>query len=212
MDPVAAAFGAVARVTRRRALHPRGVVVDGVLHRTGLRPPSGAAFVDEVPVEGLAEEPVRVRLSRASGLPPPLPDVLGLALRVTTEGGAPADLLLSTSGRRAGARHVLVPRRDPWTATYTSVAPFLTPRGLLMVAALPLGECSFALAVATLRGQWRRFAVLALPDRDVVDAAPDDETGFDPVQNAVPGLEVPPGLSGLRRTSYAASRAARTGP
>lgn len=206
MGAVTAAFGTFARLRRGRALHPRGVVVDGVLHRTGLRPPSGASFVDAVPADGLAEEPVRVRLSRASGTPPPLPDVLGLAVRATTAAGAPADLLLSTAGRAPGARHLLVPRRDLWAATYTSITPFTTPHGLLMAAALPLGDQAFALAVATVRGPWRRFAVLALTD---LEGAQDDETGFDPVLNPVPGLAVPPGLGRLRRDSYAASRAGR---
>lgn len=206
MDPVAAAFGTLARLTGRRALHPRGVVVDAVLHREGLHPPSGAAFADEVPADGLAEEPVRVRLSRASGLPPPLPDVLGLAMRLTTRDGSPGDLLLSTSAPAPVARHLLVPRRDPWTATYTSLAPFAAPDGPLMVGALPIGDQAFALTVATPRGRWRRFAVLALPS---LDGAEDDSVGFDPVLHPLPGLGMPRGLRRLRRDSYAASRAGR---
>ena len=205
MNPVTPAFGSLARLRGARALHPRGVVVDALLHREGLDPPAGAAFVDAVPADGLAEETVRVRLSRASGLPPPLPDVLGLAMRVST-GGSPGDLLLSTAGRAPGMRHLLVPRRNPWTATYTSLTPFATAKGALMVAALPIGDQAFALAVATVRGPWRRFAVLSLPS---LDGAEDDRVGFDPVLHPLPGLRVPPGLDRLRRDAYAASRAGR---
>jgi hypothetical protein len=203
MGPVGAAFAAVARLRGDRALHPRGAVVEGVLVRHGLRPPTGVAWLDTA-----GEDVVVVRFSRAAGLPPPLPDVLGLSLRTTGPDGRAHDLLLSSSGRAPGSRHVLVPGRDPLRVAYSSLVPFSTSHGLLMVGATPMGDSEFGLCVATPLGRWRRFGVLTLPaeingeDRDV---------DFDPVLNAVPGLDMLPGLDRLRRAAYAASRRGRRG-
>ena len=82
-----AALGGVFRVVAAvrptaKPLHPRGTVRRGRLHRHGAEPPTGVAFLDVA-----ATDEVLVRESRATGLPRPLPDVQGLALRVPGPGG-----------------------------------------------------------------------------------------------------------------------------
>src|SRR6476661_10111092 len=76
-----------------KPLHPLGTVLTGVLRRHGGAEPSGVPWLDET-----GEDAVLVRLSRAVGLPAPLPDIFGLALRMSTADGRPADLLLATTG------------------------------------------------------------------------------------------------------------------
>ena len=199
---VAAGFGAAARLRRAAALHPLGTATPATVHRHGLPRPTGVPWLDEPGVDQAL-----VRFSRAGGLPPPLPDVLGLGIRVLGADG-PADLLLSTAPRGRLARHVPRPARGPRSASYTCLVPFEAPSGAAMVGARPEGA-AFALEVAG-RGQpWRRFARL------VVAATPDqvpahhEDLDLDPVLHPVPGLRMPAWLADLRGPAYAASRRAR---
>jgi hypothetical protein len=177
-------------------------VLAGTLHRQGLRPRSSVGWLDEP-----GEDAVLVRLSRSVGLPPPLPDVLGLAIRMTSPDGAACDLLLSSAGRAPGARHLLRPATNPRRTSYTSLVPFTTPVGGLLVGAFP-AESGFSLEVATYRGSWRRFAHLAVPE--LASENPEHpDVDFDPVLHPVPGLRQPEWLARLRAPAYAASRRAR---
>lgn len=97
--PTAAVFGAFARLRGRRPMHPDGVVRRAVLTVAGdATLPAAWRAMDGT--TGVA------RFSRSVGLPPALPDVLGIALRFGAQ-----DLLFASSGTAAGAQHVLVPRR-----------------------------------------------------------------------------------------------------
>ncbi len=195
-------FSSVARVRGARALHPRGAVYAGTVHRLGLPRLSGVRWIDEP-----GEDAVLARFSRGAGLPPPLPDLLGLAIRMVSPEGAVHDLLLTSAGRAPGARHVLRPAINPRRATYTSLVPFHTPSGPLLVGAFP-GVLSFSLEVASYRGSWHRFAHLDLPEPGSENAVHQD-VDFDPVLHPVPGLPQPEWLARLRAPAYSASRRAR---
>src|SRR5687768_8860748 len=93
--PVGAAFYAAGRLRRgrRKPLHPDGAVLPGTLRRSGAPTTWGTPWLDAT-----GEHEATVRLSRSAGLPPPLPDILGLAIRVRVD-NRDADLLLSTTGR-----------------------------------------------------------------------------------------------------------------
>ena len=196
---VAAAFGAVARLRQARGLHPRGAVVDATLHVTGTATPTGSEWVDRPP-----DQRVVVQLSRRAGLPPPLPDLLGLAIRSTGPDGDTADLLLSGSGRRRVLRHLIAPAVHPLRAGYSSLVRFRTDTGPLLVGAFP-ADGGLELAVARTRGAWERFALLEL------DARPEDrqdaDLHFDP-DRPPPGLRMPAALARFREPSYVASRRA----
>ncbi|WP_432544343.1 catalase family protein [Kineococcus sp. SYSU DK002] len=188
-------FRTVAAVRGAKALHPRGTVLPGTLRRHGLHPGTGVRWVDEP-----GEDRVLVRFSRATGLPAPLPDVLGLALRVESPDGDPWDLLLSTTlGRR-----VPFPRRDARHGLHSSIAAFSSPSGRLLVGARHVGG-RYLLAVAAPRGPWRPFAELHLRAGD----RHDEPLTFEPVQHAVPGLAVTPGWRRLREPAYSGSRRGR---
>ncbi|SET99625.1 phosphodiesterase [Geodermatophilus poikilotrophus] len=218
---VAVPLGALARRRRGKPMHPRGVVLDAVLERTG-----GPAGWGVPWLAGTGEQPALVRLSRGAGLPRPLPDLLGLAVRLpgTADAGDPVDLLLSTTGRGRLTRWVLAPRWDAG-ATYSSLMGYRTVAGPVFLAALPdpgaprvtaepgpvaaaarAGRLAFTLAAARGPGPWQPFGRLRL-----LAAVPevDPDLRFDAVRNPPPGL-VPDGpMARFRAPAYAAARQGR---
>jgi hypothetical protein len=216
---LAVTFGAAAALRGGKPIHARGVVAQARLTRTGLAERVGVAWLDEPGADvGLA------RLSRATGLPAPAPDVLGLAVRF--RGGAgPADLLLATTGTAPVLRHLLVPRGDLLAAAYTSLLPYDAAGTPVMLAALPLRRgggardaaeaaaaladrpASFTLAVATPGGPWQPFGVLELARTG--DEPVDPPIAFDPVRHPLPGLPLSRGWAVVREPAYRAARRRR---
>ncbi|WP_432498979.1 hypothetical protein [Kineococcus auxinigenes] len=196
------AFRVAAALRRGKAVHTRGSVVAAEVVRHGLAEPVGVPWVDEAGVDRAV-----VRFSRAAGLPRPLPDVLGLALRVNGPDGEPRDLLLSTTFDTGAGRRLLRPALDHRSGTYGSVAAFRAPTGPLLAGAR-WREGRFLLAVAAPRGPWRPFAELLLHEDPAT--APDRVLTFDPGRHPVPGLEMPRRWLRLREPAYAGSRAGRS--
>src|SRR5918998_2822121 len=102
---VAVPLGALARRRRGKPMHPRGAVLDAVVERAGGPTGWGLPWLARS-----GDEAAVVRLSRGTGLPSPLPDLLGLAVRLPGPDG-PVDLLLSTTGRGGPAPRLPVPPR-----------------------------------------------------------------------------------------------------
>jgi hypothetical protein len=149
-----------------------------------------------------------VRMSRAMGLPDPWPDVLGLALHFDDATGK-HDLLLATTGLAPVARQLLVPRVRPLAASYSSLFPYVTPRGRALIAASPSGQVgTFTLLVAGLVGDWQPFGTLRLSADPAMSE--DESVDFDPVCNPLPGMRLAPALAALREPAYAAARRTRT--
>jgi hypothetical protein len=212
---VAAPLGALARWRRGKPMHPRGAVFDAVLERRGSAPEWGLPWLDET-----ATEPALVRFSRSAGLPAPLPDVLGLAVRVPHP-EQPVDLLLSTTGRGPLLRFVLLPRRDA-AAPHTSIMGYRSDAGTLRIAALPefrhapsepdafaavvrRGGVAFTLAAARGGQRWRPFGRLVLTaPREPLDP----DVRFDAVQHPPPGLAADGPLARFRAPAYARARTA----
>ncbi len=208
---VAVPLGALARRRRGKPMHPRGVVLDAVLERTGGPAGWGVPWLARS-----GDEAALVRLSRGAGLPSPLPDLLGLAVRLRGPDG-PVDLLLSTTGRGRLTRWLPVPRRDAGAA-YSSIMGYRTPAGPVFLAALPepgagpvaaaarAGRLAFTLAAARGTGPWQPFARLRLlaPVPEV-----DPDLRFDAVRNPPPDL-VPDGpMARFRAPAYAAAQEGR---
>jgi hypothetical protein len=201
-------LGALARRRQGTPIHP---VFDGVLERGTGPEPVGVWWLDAP-----GADPVVVRLSRAAGLPAPLPDVLGLAVRISA-GDEPVDLLLSSTVTAPLLRMLPVPRAGAATA-YTSIMGYRSDAGTLRLAALPerrrarsepaplagavaAGGLRFTFAAARGQGPWRPFGRLTLSgprlplDRDV---------RFDAVGHPPHGL-VPDGpLARFRAAAHAA--------
>lgn len=198
-------FGSVARLRAAdKPLHPRGGLVSGSVDRRGLDAPVGVAWIDEPGTDS-----VTVRLSRSVGLPAPLPDVHGLALRIPLADGH-ADLLLATTGQGRIGRFVFSPSFDRSARAYTTLLPYRTPSGPLLLAAFPSDSdgLTFDLACASLQGAWRTFAHLEVG----ADQHEDPTVSFDPVLNTLPGLDPYGWVASLRAGSYVAARRARGAP
>ncbi|TQN41126.1 hypothetical protein FHU33_0481 [Blastococcus colisei] len=213
---VAVPLGAIARWRDGKPMHPRGAVFDAVLERQGGPVEWGVPWLDASGTDAAV-----ARLSRGAGLPEPLPDVLGLAVRVSGDAG-PIDLLLSTTGTGPITRLLPVLRRNT-AAVHSSIMGYRSDAGTLRLAAFPEAEqlpsepralarevarngVRFSVAAARGLGPWQPFARLTL-------TAPlpslDPDVRFDAVQNPPPGL-VPDGpMARFRAPAYARARAAR---
>jgi hypothetical protein len=147
-----------------RVFHPRGRASTGTV-RTDGGGSWGARLLDEA-----GRHDVVVRVSRAVGLPAPLPDVVGLAVRFGGLGrdGGPLDLLVNTAGGPPGLRHLFLPA--PIGRTFSSVLPYRTGSGrTVMLGAREDGD-GWELLAAPLTGGWTRWGRLstgaALPDAE----------------------------------------------
>lgn len=195
-------FCALSAARGKRAFHPRGdgfdaeLEVDRPIHR-----------YDGIPM--LSERrthPARVRLSRAIGIPRPLPDILGLAFRVET---GPQDFLLVSSAQPPALRHLLLPTRGGFgDNSYSTILPYRIAEGdLRLVGALPVGPLEYDIALAPLSGGWHRFARLRL--RAALPADETERLELNP-WNAVPGIKPVGPLNGTRRSAYAGSQRGRS--
>lgn len=185
-----------------KPLHPRGFVVHGILHRVGGQTLTRADWLDHA-----GEDLVLVRQSRAMGAPPRVPDIHGLAIRVPTEGGRHGDLLFASTGLGRLTRFTLTAARSPYRRPMTTLLPYRTPVGAVLLSAVFHDESNVELGWATPSGRWRRFADLSLPT-DPSDRA-DMLVSFDPVRNVLPGLEPYDWVGRLREPAYATARQSR---
>lgn len=208
-----------------KPLHPRGRLRHGTLVRRGAEatgaPRTGVAWLDEPGTDA-----AWVRTSRAVGLPAPAPDVHGLALRLHLDDG-PADVLLASTGRGRLTRWLLTAGVDPWSRPQTSLLPYRSPVGPLLLGARrvdapedgapeePVVELSWARG----SGPWHPFAELCVSGREVTDADGDAHRGhprhappdvsFDPVLRVLPGLAHYRVVARLREPAYRTARAQR---
>ncbi|TDE58644.1 hypothetical protein E1295_05270 [Nonomuraea mesophila] len=212
---LAVTFGAAARLRRGRPLHPSGLILRARLRLHGTPRPWGARFLDQpLTLQGIA------RLSRSTGVPPPLPDILGLALRWEQEGET-ADLLLATTGHTALGRRVLRPSTR-WTGMYGSLFPYqVGERRLLLGALLHLpaglpatidalaravehGPLRAELLAAGPGGPWSLFGQVELSGPAAGDA--ELPTRFSPLRRPIPGLRPAGWLNEVRDAAYVAAQ------
>ena len=177
-----------------RVFHPHGQARSVTLTVTGGLA-TGAALLDVRAVhDGVA------RLSRGAGLPPPLPDVEGLALRLPGLGvdGAPLDLLVNSAWRFA-----FVP--SAVATTWSAVLPHRTGTGRRVLLGARPQDGGFAMLVAPPLGRWQQWGTLHL-------GAPFDgeDLCFLPTVGA-DDLRHTALFRTLRAWSYDASQAARRG-
>jgi hypothetical protein len=119
---VGALFGTLTRARGARVFHPTGSGYHAEVVITPAGRPTGAPFLDEAGSYGAV-----VRFSRGAGAPDPLPDVLGLAIKVMDAHGPDLDqdLLLATSASPPGGRHFLLPATGFLGRQFSSVLPYL---------------------------------------------------------------------------------------
>lgn len=214
LDPaaraVSSAGGQILRAVTRllatrpaaKPLHPRGATVRGTLHRLGIAERTGLEWLDL-----MGADRVLVRQSRALGLPLQAPDIFGLALRVPIGDGGHGDLLFASTGLGRLTRFILTAARSPYTRPLTTLLPYRTPAGPVLLSAAFRDETTIMLSWAVGSGAWHQFAELRL-DHEPVDE-PDTPISFDPVANNLPGLITYDWVRRLRAPAYATAQRAR---
>jgi hypothetical protein len=189
----AATFLGLATAARgARVFHPRGTACEARLTVTGGLG-TGARVLDQP-----ASHDGVVRLSRAVGLPQPLPDVDGLALRLPGQGrdGNPLDLLVNSAWRFAFAPAAL-------SRTWSTVLPYRTGSGASVLLGARPERDGFRLLAARLLGPWTAWGRL-----DLGEPVDGEDLRFTPTVGA-PDLVPTPLFRSLRARSYVASQSAR---
>ncbi len=194
-------LGAAGVLRRGKPLHPKGVVYEATLTTWGRGRQWGVPLLERG-----AELPCRVRVSRAMGLPAPLPDIHGVAVRLD---GEPVDLLFATTGTGLLTRYVLLLRRSD-RAAMTTLMPLRTRSGPLQVRLSPqpagAGRRSWVVSAgAPGRRRWVPFGRLdtaATPVRP----DPDPPVRFDPVRNVPEGTGQYRWIALLRDPAYVLAR------
>jgi hypothetical protein len=204
---------------QRRVFHPNGVFATGEIQRV-------APADSGLPVPSA---PVIARLSKAAGTPGPLPDAVGLALRIPqADSTADWDILLASAGSSPLGRVLGLRPVFSWSGgALTSLMP-LRYRGTnwWLRARVTTEIGGSGLSLDSVRNQLRTgnievdldqargassFTPLAhITLTDIVTPAPDDDVAFDPVLHTVQGVEMyPRWLADLRGNAYERSREGR---
>jgi hypothetical protein len=216
-DLVARPFGWGSALRGRRFFHPSGVLTAGSVERV-------APGQDGLPIPSTD---VIARISKAVGTPGPLPDFIGLALRIppSRAGASLWDILLVSAGSGVLTRAALLRPATSWSGqTLTSLMPFRYrdhPWWLRARIADDIGGAGLSLDHIRERvrdggieidldqacgtGDFEPLARLSLSS--VVET---DDVSFDPVLNTAPELGLYPGwLAHLRARAYQRSREGR---
>ncbi|MDQ4129825.1 MAG: hypothetical protein M3133_02350 [Actinomycetota bacterium] len=228
--PVAAATGALFRglsaLRGSRIAHPRGVGYEATLHIE--EPVPDAAGVPLLHEPG--EHTALVRFSRSAGFPEPLPDLLGLSVRLVGVHGKDRhqDFMLITSAAGPGHFLLLPGLRGFFAQPYSSVLPYRVGRSLRLVGALPESHVphsrsvgavpalveaagrpegvAFRMALAAPARPWRSFGLLQTHARISDEEA--EEIRFNP-WNTGGGIRPAGPLMGLRKAAYEGSQQGR---
>ena len=222
----AAGFYALATLRRRRSLHPAGMGYEG-----WLRVPDEGPARPGVPLfQAGTTHPALLRFSRGAGLPEPLPDALGVAIKLPDAHGPglDQDLLLTSSTNRPLARRLLFPARSFVRGAFSTALPYdlgddrvvllLVPadsgaghrsaRGALAeLRAAAVGGLRFELRTARSLGRSQALATVT-----VGPPLPDDRTEalrFNPWTTG-PGIRPAGWLNLLRDAAYRASQRGRS--
>ena len=190
---VSAVIRAASKVRGERVLHPRGTTLSGRLTVPG-GTRYGAPLLDEP-----GTHDVLVRLSRAAGLPSPLPDVLGVAVRVLDcyGPGRHQDWLVDSTASLPLLRRLPIPLLRP--GMYGSLLPYDIGGTRHLLGARWVGE-DLALLVGTAHGPWSEVGRVTLGE-PVEDGR---RIRFDPWTTGG-GISPTGVLQQLRRGAYAAS-------
>ncbi|WP_156689767.1 phosphodiesterase [Mycobacterium sp. Marseille-P9652] len=214
-DIVALPFEWGSAIRGKRFFHPLGVLAEGSIERTA---PEG---------EGLPipSSDVVARVSKATGTPGALPDLIGLAIRVTPPGAAdPWDILLVSSGSGVLSRAVALRPVTSWAGhTLTTLMGLhYEGRNWWLRVRIVTDIDGLGLSLDAVRRRIEEDGVEVTLDqacgrgdftplgRLTLTRMLDGEQSFDPVVNTAPGVSLSPGwLASLRASAYQRSRDGR---
>jgi hypothetical protein len=219
--PASAFFGTLSSLLGRRVFHPQGKLFRATVL---LDEPSAlrASLGGRGPLEAV------IRFSRGAGFPEPIPDVLGISLKIhgLRRHDAVQDFLLVSSGPTPLFGRLLLPATGFLGRPFSSVLPFRIGSTVLLVGALPErglrrhdaggftevetlareGSLRYQLALGRTLGEWR--PVGAIEVGRPIGGGEAADLRFDP-WNCVDGVQPVGLLNGLRRAVYPTSQAAR---
>ena len=193
---VTAAVRAGSELRGERVIHARGRTLSGRLSVPGSAG-TGATLFDRP-----GEYDVLVRFSRGAGLPSPLPDVHGVAIRVPDVygPGQHQDLLFSSTLGLPVLRWLPVPVVH--ARLYGTLLPYDVGGERRMLGVRHVGD-ELDLLIASRNGPWRPVASLTVGDE--VPAPLGRKVRFN-VGNTGGGIEPVGFVHELRRRAYAAAR------
>lgn len=214
----ATTFATLSRLRGHRVFHPYGESFDADLtfDRNADR------WLPDVLARPRRHDAI-VRFSRALGLPSPLPDLLGMAVKLPNVYGTgwDQDWLLVTSGTDPVSRHLLLPAWDLLGRPYSTVLPYRRPGGSVTFGARALqpasarsiqqlaesiqGGVEFEFTIAPEGGDHVRIGTIRLLG---ISATPAHPLRFNP-WNTSSELRPSGALNELRRDTYRASQQAR---
>jgi hypothetical protein len=219
-DLVSAPFGWASALRQRRIFHPDGVLAEGSIERVA---PADTGLP-------LASGSVIARVSKAIGIPGALPDVIGLALRITAGDDANSDwdILLASAGSGVLTRAIGLRPVTSWTgATLTSLVP-LRYRDVnwWLRARICTTIDGVGVSLASIRDQLDRGEIEVELDQargaayfcplaratltNVLTPQPGDDVSFDPVRCTPQGVQLyPRWFADLRARAYDRSREGR---
>jgi|SRR4051794_428641 hypothetical protein len=216
------AFAALSHLRGARIFHPHGITLRGQLT---VSDGEGLEGTDLFRPERDAQ--VLVRLSKGVGLPDPLPDILGVAVRVVDAYGTGdhQDLLLATTMPTVVGRFVLSPRGHFDNGAYSSLLPYRIGRQAHLFGAsvengssTPMRTLDDVASVATTGGltvvlgaarvlrPWRPIASISATS--VVPSEEGEALRFDPWRTGG-GIEPHGLLQRVRRRAYPGSQRGR---
>jgi hypothetical protein len=218
------AFEVLARWRDARGVHPIGALFAARVELDDGSPTVAA-------LGGPSAHTALVRVSKGAGTPGALPDLLGVAVRLTDLPDGPVDLLFSTVGRHRVTGALLAPATGWCARPYSTLLPYRADGERVTLGLRPHqperargadpqtardavrgGPVIFTLAEKRRRTPWAPIGriVLDLPMPDgAADDSPDDAVTYDPVRNAHPRLRPVRALTAVRAAAYDGSRRGR---
>jgi hypothetical protein len=223
-------FERLARWRSLRAVHSRGALFAARVELESASSPTVTAL------GGPAAHPALVRVSKNAGTPGSLPDLLGIALRLTDLPEGPVDLLFATVGRHRATGALLAPTTGWCARPYSTLLPYRADGVRVTLGLRPVEPgrapdpapqalrdavrerpVTFTLVEKRARTPWtpigRLLLNLPLPD-GAVDDGPGgaDWVALDPVVHAHERLHPVRAFAGVRAAAYVGSRRGRGVP
>lgn len=182
---IGAVLAGVAAARGGKAVHPTGVVYGATLVVEGAPDAPRGSQLLATP----AEHPALMRFSRSLGVPRPIPDLLGVSLRVPDVygPGGRQDFMLVSSFDLPVLHHVFVPAGgDTQQRPYSSSLSYRAGDETFLIGVVPdadaprppgddefdrlaraaaTGRLTFGLAVASIGGRFRRVGTLHVHER-----------------------------------------------
>jgi hypothetical protein len=221
---VAALISTLSALRGRRIFHPYGLAYTGTVTIT--HPPGRPT--ESVLLGSKHTYPAIIRFSRGSGLPQPLPDILGIAIRVLDiyGPGQHQDLLFAASGNGWIANRLLLFATGYFTRPFSSILTYHVGSQLLLFGLLPpspppkrggtdleelrdlaqRGQLHYRLAIATPTQRFTTIGTLQVTAE--ASSTVSEQLRFNPWHTG--GGIAPVGfLNRLRRSAYRASQQGR---